>query len=169
MYFYTIIISVCFCDLRSIFWCISKVPLIQFSPITMQVFFYKMLIRDIPVLTRKAGMWQVISAYNPLWPSDAIWHHKAWSILVRLMACCLTAPSHYINQCSLTICGTCGIHLRAISLETLEIQWGQWGQCIRVNVGNYYNVCHFMLQMAVLCWDFTVIFPIICYLVCGII
>ena len=34
---------------------------------------------------------------NSLWPSDAIWQHR--STLAPVMACCLMAPSHYLNQC----------------------------------------------------------------------
>ena len=34
---------------------------------------------------------------NSLGPSDAIWRWRAWSTLVQVMACCLTAPSHYLN------------------------------------------------------------------------
>ena len=33
---------------------------------------------------------------NSLWPSDAIWRHN---LLAQLMACCLMAPSHYLNHC----------------------------------------------------------------------
>ena len=40
---------------------------------------------------------------NSLWPSDAIWRHRSGSILVQVMACCLTAPSHYLNQCWLIV------------------------------------------------------------------
>ena len=40
---------------------------------------------------------------NSLGPSDAIWRWRSWSTLVQLMACCLTAPSHYLNQCWLII------------------------------------------------------------------
>ena len=40
---------------------------------------------------------------NSLGPSDAIWHWRQWSALVQVMACCLTAPSHYLNQCWLII------------------------------------------------------------------
>ena len=36
---------------------------------------------------------------NSLWPSDAIWCHNTLSILVQVMAWCLIAPSHYLNQC----------------------------------------------------------------------
>ena len=38
---------------------------------------------------------------NSLWPDDATWRQGYRSTLVQVMACCLTAPSHYLNQCSL--------------------------------------------------------------------
>ena len=41
--------------------------------------------------------------FNSLWPSDAIWQHRSGSTLAQVMACCLTAPSHYLNQCWLII------------------------------------------------------------------
>ena len=37
---------------------------------------------------------------NSLWPSNTIQYHRTWSTLVQVMACCLIAPSHYLNQCS---------------------------------------------------------------------
>ena len=40
---------------------------------------------------------------NSLRPSDAIWRHRSGSTLAQVMACCLTAPSHYLNQGWLTI------------------------------------------------------------------
>ena len=40
---------------------------------------------------------------NQLWPSDAIGGHKTGSMFVEVMACCLTAPSHYLNQCCLHV------------------------------------------------------------------
>ena len=40
---------------------------------------------------------------NSLWPSDTIWRHTSGSTWVQVMACCLTAPSHYLNQCWLII------------------------------------------------------------------
>ena len=40
---------------------------------------------------------------HSLWPSDAIWQLRSGSTLIQVMACCLTAPSHYLNQCWLII------------------------------------------------------------------
>ena len=34
---------------------------------------------------------------------DAIWRHGNRATLAQVMACCLTAPSHYLNQCWLII------------------------------------------------------------------
>ena len=45
----------------------------------------------------------VIQSLNSLWPSDAMWQHICGSTLAQVMACCLRAPSHYLNQCSLSI------------------------------------------------------------------
>ena len=41
--------------------------------------------------------------FNSLGPSDAIWRQRSGSTLAQVMACCLMAPSHYLNQCWLTI------------------------------------------------------------------
>ena len=40
---------------------------------------------------------------NSLWPSESIWRHRSRSTLVQVMAFCLMAPSHYLNQCWLII------------------------------------------------------------------
>ena len=40
-----------------------------------------------------------LDCFNSLRPSDAIWWHRSGSTLAQVMACCLTAPSHYLNQC----------------------------------------------------------------------
>ena len=45
----------------------------------------------------------LIKIVNSLRPSDAIWWHRSGSTLAQVMACCLTAPSHYLNQCWLII------------------------------------------------------------------
>ena len=36
---------------------------------------------------------------NSLLLGDDLCRHKSWSTLAQLIACCLTAPSHYPNQC----------------------------------------------------------------------
>ena len=40
---------------------------------------------------------------NSFWPNDAIWWLRFGSILAQVMACCLMASSHYLNQCRLII------------------------------------------------------------------
>ena len=40
---------------------------------------------------------------NTLWHSDAIWLHRIESTLPQVLACCLTPPSHYLNQCWVVI------------------------------------------------------------------
>ena len=43
------------------------------------------------------------SSFNSLWSSDIRWQHRSGSSLAQIIACCLTAPSHYLNQCWLII------------------------------------------------------------------
>ena len=42
-------------------------------------------------------------SFNSLWPSDAIRRQRSGSPMAQVMACCLTAPSHYLNQCWLIL------------------------------------------------------------------
>ena len=49
------------------------------------------------------NMQNITMAIHSLWPSDAIWRQRSRSTLAQIMACCLTAPSHYLNQCWLII------------------------------------------------------------------
>ena len=53
---------------------------------------------DHPIIETAAVTW-----FNSLWPSDDIWRQGSRSTLAQVMACCLTAPSHYLNQCWLMI------------------------------------------------------------------
>ena len=50
-------------------------------------------------------LWLHVDMINTLRPSDAIWRQWSWTTLAQVMACCLTAPSHYLNQCWLIIRG----------------------------------------------------------------
>ena len=47
--------------------------------------------------------WCYHEVFNSLRPSDAIWRQRTGSTLAQVMACCLTAPSYYLNQCWLII------------------------------------------------------------------
>ena len=60
---------------------------------------------------------------NSLRPSDAIRWHKTGSTLAQVMACCLTAPSHYLNQCWLIISSvrSSDIILMAISQQLSQL------------------------------------------------
>ena len=50
----------------------------------------------------KVGMkWTAV--INSMRLSDAIWRHRSGSTLAQVMACCQTAPSHYLSQCILII------------------------------------------------------------------
>ena len=69
--------------------------------------------------------WVYALSFNSLWPRDAIWRHRPMSTLAHVMACCLTAPSHYMKHCWLIISQCCDIHPRATSYEVLKISiWG---------------------------------------------
>ena len=63
---------------------------------------------------------------NPLWPSDVIWRQVFRSTLAQVMACCLTAPRHYLNQCWLMIMRCCGIPLIVISQKYLRYSSLKW-------------------------------------------
>ena len=52
-------------------------------------------------LGRQEGDFQLIR--NSVWPNGVIWKHKSGSTLAQVMACCLTSPGRYLNQCWLLI------------------------------------------------------------------
>ena len=47
-------------------------------------------------------MWRILR-FNSLWPSDAKRRHRSGSTFAQIMACCLTTPSHCLDQCWLII------------------------------------------------------------------
>ena len=40
---------------------------------------------------------------NSLWPRDASWWNRSGTTLAQVMVCCLTATSHYLDQCWIII------------------------------------------------------------------
>ena len=75
--------------------------------------------QTLAAISRHMGIWDVfcvrqgkyilgLGNYNipihSLWASsDIMWWHRPGSTLAQVMTCCLTAPSHYLNQCWLII------------------------------------------------------------------
>ena len=43
--------------------------------------------------------WVVLTHCGLVIISDVIWWHRSGSALAQVMACCLMAPNHYLNQC----------------------------------------------------------------------
>ena len=67
---------------------------------TLNVFLYNQRIFTIDIRFKNTISRHTV---NSLGPTDAIWHWRSWSLLVQVMACCLTTPNHYPNQCWLVI------------------------------------------------------------------
>ena len=66
--------------------------------------------------------------FNSLWPSDTIWRQRSGSTLAQVMDCCLTAPSHYLNQCWLIISevqrhSLGQFHKRCLNHQSLKSVW----------------------------------------------
>ena len=92
---------------------------------------------------------------NSLWPSDATWCPRSGSTLAQVMACCLMAPSHYMNQCWLNIKDvsfTWEQFLSIISYKEFEnynsktndtLPRGQWVNTLRLKQ----NGCHFQFTI----------------------
>ena len=59
-----------------------------------------MLVRSLTHICVTRPQW-----VNSLWPRYAIWQDTSGLTLVQVMACCMVAPSHYLNQSWLTISG----------------------------------------------------------------
>ena len=69
-----------------------------------------------------SNAWNVFEIINPLWPSDAIWQPRSGSTLAEVIACCLTAPSYYLQaNADLSPNVFCGFHLRVISQGLMKL------------------------------------------------
>ena len=51
------------------------------------------------IFKRKISCADLNKLINSLGPNDAMWQHRSGLTLAQVMACCLTAPSHYLNHC----------------------------------------------------------------------
>ena len=64
---------------------------------------FKIALNDSICLGLLIGCQSEAMLYNSLWHIDAIWRPRSGSTLAQVMVCCLTAPSHYLNQCWIII------------------------------------------------------------------
>ena len=89
--------------------------------------------------------------FNSLWPSGSMWWLISGSTLAQIMVCCLTVPSHYLNQCWLTLqVFFFFIHLRAISQEILMNVFGDYTFKITTTSPRGQWVNHVLCKTAVL-------------------
>ena len=63
--------------------------------------------------------WEVWNGHLTRFALTHLWQHRSESTLAQVMACCLTASSHYLNQCLFIIKGVLWHHLKVISQEVL--------------------------------------------------
>ena len=78
--------------------------------------------------------------FNSLWPSNTIWRLRSGSTLAQIMACCLMASSHYLNQSWLIMrCGQQHSH----ESNFPGIHWYQSARWIGILY--FWNYCHISL------------------------
>ena len=78
--------------------------------LVLMISFIKLVFKNYTFkITFMSARWQWVNSW---WPTDIIWWHRSGSTLAQVMACFLTAPSHYQNFCS--------THLKLISQEVLN-------------------------------------------------
>ena len=89
--------------------------------------------------------WQY-SLLNSLLPSDAIWQHRSGSILGQVMACSLTAPSHYLNWSWLIISKVLCHSSKGNSTENAHVSnrhnaLTHWGRVTHICVSKLTIIC----------------------------
>ena len=110
----------------------TRLKTIHYALIYCQ-FCWSRLIQSLTIdLFIEVNKWQVLEiklGLNSLWPSDAIWRQRSGSTLAQVTAFCLTAPSHYLNQCWLIIIWspvTCIVgqnHKTCCNHQSLKSMW----------------------------------------------
>ena len=84
-------------------WCLIIEEAMKLLHKQMSTLFY-CTVRHFQGLMAKLIMaWIADTHLNSLWSSDTTWWHRNSSTLGQVMACCLMAPSHYMNQCWIII------------------------------------------------------------------
>ena len=86
----------------------------------------------VPCAASSQGPHHTLYGQRPEWVdtlafNDAIWCHRPWSTLVQVMACCLTAPSHYWINVELLSARSTGTNNNAFATKMLS-HWSK--RCI---------------------------------------
>ena len=87
---------------------------------------------------------------NTLWPNDTIWWYRHGSILAQVMACCLMAPGHSLNQWWLIITDN---HVGEISEETPQPAVSEF--VLTMTIWNFIQISRgeWVKQYTVCCWN----------------
>ena len=88
---------------------------------------------------------------NVLIVSAVIVPHRTWSTLALLMAWCLTAPSHYLNQCWLIIKGVIGHSPKSEHFDNFGNSMYRW-----LSARLHYRHCYTTGDTAVLHWAINI-------------
>ena len=86
--------------------------LFQIQPVSVKKTALQIVVPKMSILLR-------LQSCNSSGPSNSIWRRRSWSTLTKVTAFCLTALSHYPNQCWLIINVVRGIHMRTICPKLL--------------------------------------------------
>ena len=84
------------------------------------------------IIHHSRGSLHGVNNINSLWLRDAIWRYRHGPTLAQVMACCLAAPSHCLNQCWLIISKVLGHSTEDIIIRRFEDtnQWRKIEDCI---------------------------------------
>ena len=85
--------------------------------------------------------------FNSFWPSNAIWWLRFGSISVLVMACCLTAPSHYLNQCCIIISVSIYVCIYMAQVANISIYFD-----IQIKISLWIVLCYPVQNQSPLVW-----------------
>ena len=82
---------------------------LYFYLVKIQIFYYMIIIISWSclknIVLKMSAILPQSQHVNSLWSSDAIRRQKSVLALAQILARCLAAPSHYLNQCRMVISG----------------------------------------------------------------
>ena len=76
---------------------------------------------------------------NSLWPSEAIWQQSSGSTLAQVMACYLTAPSHYLHQCWKIISKVQPVTFICVQFHKRYLSWQSLKNNLKITYLKFYS------------------------------